>query len=137
MNPEIPRRVTVNTSTAAYLLNRQPRTLHKWACLQNGPLVPVKIHGRLAWPLDAIYSLLSFGPSDDATNVGVLTHSTEASELLSENGYDFIYEIKNQSRFPVTHRVPENQHMFSKKNIEDYVVLRDRETIQLMEVRND
>ena len=42
-------RATVDTATAAYHLNRQPQTLRAWACLENGPLRPLRVHGRLAW----------------------------------------------------------------------------------------
>lgn len=42
-------RAAVDTATAAYHLNRQPQTLRAWACLENGPLRPVRINGRLAW----------------------------------------------------------------------------------------
>jgi hypothetical protein len=30
-------------------LNRAPQTLRKWACLENGPIRPIRINGRLAW----------------------------------------------------------------------------------------
>jgi hypothetical protein len=43
-------RTHVPTSTAAAWLNRSPQTLRKWACYENGPLRPVRINGRLAWP---------------------------------------------------------------------------------------
>ena len=43
-------RSAVDTATAAYHLNRQPQTLRAWACLENGPLRPVRMHGRLMWP---------------------------------------------------------------------------------------
>ena len=39
----------VNTAAAAYYLNRRPQTLRGWACLENGPLRPIRVHGRLAW----------------------------------------------------------------------------------------
>ena len=42
-------RTVVDTATAAYYLNRRPQTLRTWACHENGPLRPVRIHGRLAW----------------------------------------------------------------------------------------
>ena len=42
-------RAAVDTATAAYHLNRQPQTLRGWACLENGPLRPMRVHGRLAW----------------------------------------------------------------------------------------
>jgi len=52
---------TVPTAQAAYYLNRESQTLRAWACLENGPLRPVRIYGRLAWPVNAIRSLLNGG----------------------------------------------------------------------------
>jgi len=42
---------TVSTDAAAHYLNRKPQTLRAWACLENGPLRPARINGRLAWPV--------------------------------------------------------------------------------------
>ena len=39
----------VGTACAAYHLGRKAQTLRAWACHENGPLRPVRIHGRLAW----------------------------------------------------------------------------------------
>lgn len=52
---------TVPTALAAYYLNRQGQTLRAWACLENGPIRPVRINGRLAWPVAAIKQLLNGG----------------------------------------------------------------------------
>lgn len=52
-------RPTVPTDQAAYYLNRQPQTLRAWACLENGPIRPVRINSRLAWPVAAIRALLN------------------------------------------------------------------------------
>lgn len=54
-------RETVKTEVAAKALNRAPQTLRKWACLENGPIRPVRINGRLAWPVDEIAALLKGG----------------------------------------------------------------------------
>lgn len=43
-------RAAVDTATAAYHLNRQPQTLRGWACREDGPLRPIRMHGRLMWP---------------------------------------------------------------------------------------
>ena len=48
----------VDTACAAFHLNRKPQTLRLWACLENGPIRPIRVHGRLAWPLDQIKELL-------------------------------------------------------------------------------
>lgn len=42
-------REVVPTDCAAHHLNRRPQTLRAWACLENGPVRPVRIHGRLGW----------------------------------------------------------------------------------------
>lgn len=54
-------RQAVNTALAAKALGRQPQTLRKWACYENGPIRPIRINGRLAWSLDEIAALLNEG----------------------------------------------------------------------------
>ena len=44
-------RPAVDTAAAAYYLNRRPQTLRCWASRENGPLRPLRINGRLAWPV--------------------------------------------------------------------------------------
>lgn len=44
-------RTTVTTDCAAFHLNRRPQTLRAWACREDGPLRPLRINGRLAWPV--------------------------------------------------------------------------------------
>ena len=51
-------RPNVPTEQAAYYLDRQSQTLRAWACLENGPLRPFRINGRLAWPVKEIKKLL-------------------------------------------------------------------------------
>jgi len=51
----------VNTACAAFHLSRQPQTLRTWACLENGPIRPIRINGRLAWPVADIAALLNGG----------------------------------------------------------------------------
>lgn len=51
-------RTAVDTETAAYHLSREPQTLRVWACKENGPLRPIRVHGRLAWPTAEIRRLL-------------------------------------------------------------------------------
>lgn len=60
-------RQVLTTSEAAKLLNRMPQTLRKWACLENGPIRPVRINGRLAWHLDEIAALLNGVPASRQT----------------------------------------------------------------------
>lgn len=40
-------RSSVDTACAAYHLNRAPQTMRAWACMENGPLRPVRINDRL------------------------------------------------------------------------------------------
>ena len=49
------------TNEAAAAINRAPQTLRKWACLENGPIRPIRINGRLAWKVSDLMSLLSSG----------------------------------------------------------------------------
>lgn len=51
-------RTHVDTATAAFYLNRRPQTLRVWACYEKGPIRPVRIYGRLAWPIAIIRALL-------------------------------------------------------------------------------
>ena len=51
-------RPTAETAAAAFYLNRCPQTLRAWACLENGPLRPMRINGRLAWPISEIKRVL-------------------------------------------------------------------------------
>lgn len=51
-------RTAVDTATAAHHLSRQPQTLRGWACHADGPLRPVRIHGRLAWPVAELRRVL-------------------------------------------------------------------------------
>lgn len=54
-------RDTLPTNEAAPSINRRPQTLRKWACLENGPIRPVRINGRLAWLVSDLKKLLSGG----------------------------------------------------------------------------
>lgn len=59
---ELESRPCVCTNQAAHYLSRRPQTLRAWACLENGPLRPRRIHGRLAWSLADIRELLGVAP---------------------------------------------------------------------------
>lgn len=54
----IETRHSVNTDCAAFHLNRSSQTLRIWACRESGPLRPVRVNGRLAWPVAEIRRLL-------------------------------------------------------------------------------
>lgn len=51
-------RPTVPTDQAAHYLNRRSQTLRGWACSENGPVRPVRVNGRLAWPVAGIKAAL-------------------------------------------------------------------------------
>jgi hypothetical protein len=55
---ELENRPAVPTEQAAYYLTRQKQTLRSWACRENGPLRPLRVNGRLAWPTAEIRRLL-------------------------------------------------------------------------------
>ena len=52
-------RTAIPTNAAAFYLNRSPQTLRSWACYENGPIRPVRINGRLAWPVSEIRRILT------------------------------------------------------------------------------
>jgi len=54
-------RDSLTTNEAAPAINRAPQTLRKWACLENGPIRPIRINGRLAWLVSDLRALLSGG----------------------------------------------------------------------------
>ncbi len=53
-------RPTVPTEQAAHYLLRQPQTLRSWACAETFPdgLRPIRVAGRLGWPVAGIRRLL-------------------------------------------------------------------------------
>jgi len=51
-------RSAISTREAAHHLNRKMQTLHIWACKENGPIRPVRVGGRLAWPVGEIKRIL-------------------------------------------------------------------------------
>lgn len=51
-------RPTVPTEQAAYYLDRKPQTMRSWASLENGVLQPLRVNGRLAWPVKEIKKIL-------------------------------------------------------------------------------
>lgn len=58
---ETETRSHVDTACAAFHLTRKPQTMRAWACLENGPLRPIRINGRLSWSVSDIKRLLSGG----------------------------------------------------------------------------
>ncbi len=56
-------RPTVPTGQAAYYLYLKEQTLRTWACYETGPVRPIRVNRRLAWPVDQLRKVL--GVSDD------------------------------------------------------------------------
>lgn len=54
-------RTVIDTNAAAFHLGRKPQTLRKWACLEDGPLRPIRINGRLSWSVADILRIVSEG----------------------------------------------------------------------------
>lgn len=50
-------RANLPTQEAAFHLNRAQQTLRLWAMREDGPIRPLRIHGRLAWPVARIKEL--------------------------------------------------------------------------------
>ena len=48
----------LTTKEAAFYLNRTPQTLRCWAMNQKGTIDPIRVNGRLAWPVAAIKKVL-------------------------------------------------------------------------------
>lgn len=57
---ELENRPRVATEQAAHYLSRRPQTLRGWASAETFPdgLRPVRVHGRLAWPMAGIRAAL-------------------------------------------------------------------------------
>ena len=51
-------RPNVDTAAAAYYMNRRQQTLRCWACHEDGPIRPLRINGRLAWPVAQLRKVL-------------------------------------------------------------------------------
>ena len=51
-------RAVLPTCEAAYHLNRAQQTMRLWAMREDGPLRPIRINGRLAWPVRELRRVL-------------------------------------------------------------------------------
>ena len=51
-------RTALPTREAAYHLNRAQQTMRLWAMREDGPLRPIRINGRLAWPVSELCRVL-------------------------------------------------------------------------------
>lgn len=54
-------RLAIPTDAAAFYLCKQPQTLRVWACLECGPIRPIRVNGRLLWSVASIRALLQGG----------------------------------------------------------------------------
>ena len=79
-------RVAVDTNVAAYYLNRRPQTLRGWACKENGPLRPIRINGRLAWPVCEIRRLLGCVPFPKSTRLQEGSNKELSSMPIDQGG---------------------------------------------------
>lgn len=51
-------RTAIPTREAARHLGRASQTLRCWAMRDTGPIRPIRVHGRLAWPVAELRRLL-------------------------------------------------------------------------------
>ena len=52
-------RTHISTAAAAHHMLRKNQTLRRWACAgTQGPITPIRINGKLAWPVADIRALL-------------------------------------------------------------------------------
>ena len=56
-------RANLPTNEAAYHLNRAQQTLRIWAMRENGPLRPIRVNGRLGWPVAELRRILHVQPT--------------------------------------------------------------------------
>lgn len=52
-------RAALPTPEAAFHLNRAQQNLRLWAMRENGPIRPIRVNGRLAWPVAELRKLLN------------------------------------------------------------------------------
>lgn len=51
-------RTVLPTREASYHLNRKQQTMRLWAMHDDGPLRPLRVNGRLAWPVSELKRIL-------------------------------------------------------------------------------
>lgn len=56
-------RTNLSTAEAAYHLNRAQQTLRLWAMREDGPLRPIRVNGRLGWPVAELRRILHVQPA--------------------------------------------------------------------------
>jgi len=55
---ELETRSAIPTDAAAFHLCKRPQTLRAWACLKCGPIIPLRVNGRLLWSVSEIKNFL-------------------------------------------------------------------------------
>lgn len=63
-------RSALPTPEAAFHLNRAPQTLRLWATRQDAPVRPLRVNGRLAWPVAELRRLLQVTEHSDVAAGG-------------------------------------------------------------------
>lgn len=48
----------VGTAQASFYLDRKKQTLRRWASRGEGPIKPLNVYGRLAWPVAKLREVL-------------------------------------------------------------------------------
>ena len=66
-------RLTLSTAEAAYHLGHSEQTLRCWSYSDAGPLRPLRVHGRLAWPVAEIRRLLCAGSTEQTESKNTKT----------------------------------------------------------------
>jgi hypothetical protein len=56
---DLEQRTHVDMASAAHHLGRRPQTMRVWVSREQGPSRPVRINGRLGWPVAEIRRLLA------------------------------------------------------------------------------
>lgn len=51
-------RTCLPTFEAAFHLNRAQQTLRLWAMREHGPIKPLRVNGRLSWPVSELRRVL-------------------------------------------------------------------------------
>lgn len=58
------KRATLSTKETAAHLGLANQTLRMWACYGSGPIQPIKVQGRLRWPVKKLALILGVAPHE-------------------------------------------------------------------------
>ena len=56
------KRATLSTKETAAHFGLADQTLRTWSCYGNGPIQPIKVQGRLRWPVKKLALILGVAP---------------------------------------------------------------------------